>query len=210
MLTCRLLARQLPKGNYSVQRDYNSKVKFSASILFSLLLAAVSLAAVQKSDQPQIRVPDLERRVHDLINTERGKKKANDLQFDRRLADIARAHSADMAKRKFFNHKNPDGKDATARGKAVGYTCRKVYSGYFTDGLAENIYQGSLYSRIRITGNQRSYDWYSLDEMAEEIVEGWMDSPGHRRNVLEKTYEKEGIGIAVSSDHKVYVTQVFC
>jgi uncharacterized protein YkwD len=193
-----------------VHRYYNSKMKFSASVLFGLLLAAVSLVAAQKPDQPQIRIADLERRVHDLINKERADKKANNLQFDRQLADIARAHSADMAKRKFFDHKNPDGKDATARGKAAGYTCRKFYAGYFTDGLAENIYQGSLYSRIRITGNKRSYDWYSLEELAGEVVDGWMDSPGHRRNVLEKTYEKEGIGIAISSDDKVYVTQVFC
>jgi uncharacterized protein YkwD len=176
----------------------------------SLLLSFVLLVSLQKSDQHQVGVPDLERRVHDLINAERAKKKADNLQFDRQLADIARAHSADMAKRKFFDHKNPDGKNATARGAAAGYTCRKIYTGFFTEGLAENIYQGSLYRRIRITGNQRSYDWYSLDEMAEEIVEGWMDSPGHRRNILEKTYEKEGIGIVFSTDAKVYVTQVFC
>lgn len=175
-----------------------------------LLQALVLLVSLQKPDQPQIRVPDLERRVHDLINKERAEKKAGNLQFDRRLADIARAHSGDMAKRKFFNHKNPDGKDATARGAAEGYICRKMYAGYFTQGLAENIYQGSLYSSIRITGNRRSYDWYSLDEIAEEVVEGWMDSPGHRRNVLEKTYEKQGIGIAIASDDKVYVTQIFC
>jgi uncharacterized protein YkwD len=176
----------------------------------ALLVALIVLVSLQKADQPQFHVPDLERRVHDLINKERKDKKADNLQFDRQLAEIARVHSADMAKRKFFDHKNPDGKDANARGKAAGYTCRKVYTGYFTDGLAENIYQGSLYSRIRITGNKRSYDWYSLEEMAREIVEGWMDSPGHRRNVLEKTYEKEGIGIFISADDKVYVTQVFC
>jgi uncharacterized protein YkwD len=185
-------------------------MKFSASILLSLFLSAASLLALQKSEESRVRVPDLERRVHDLINAERGKKKADNLQFDRSLAEIARAHSADMAKRKFFDHKNPDGKNATARGVAAGYTCRKVYTGFFTEGLAENIYQGSLYSRIRITGKQRSYDWYSLDELAREIVEGWMDSAGHRRNVLEKTYEKEGIGIFISSDDKVFVTQVFC
>jgi len=174
------------------------------------LLAVAFVAALQRPAQPEIRIPDLEHRVHDLINKERTKHKESALQFDEGLSRIARAHSADMAKRKFFGHLNPEGQDATERGKRAGYICRKVYAGYFTQGLAENIYQGSLYSRIRITGNQRSYDWYSLDQLAEEAVEGWMDSEGHRKNILEKNYEKTGIGIAVDSDDKVYVTQVFC
>jgi uncharacterized protein YkwD len=46
--------------------------------------------------------------------------------------------------------------------------------------------------------------------MAREIVEGWMDSPGHRRNILEQTYEKEGIGIVFTADDKFCVTQVSC
>lgn len=175
-----------------------------------LLLALALVAVLQRPGEPELRIPDLERRVHDLINKERKKNKAGALQFDERLSKIARAHSADMAKRKFFGHVNPEGQNATERGKRAGYICQKVYGGYFTDGLLENIYQGSLYSRIRITGNQTSYDWYSPEEIAEEAVEGWMGSAGHRRNILEKNHERAGIGIAVDSDDKVYLTQVFC
>jgi uncharacterized protein YkwD len=115
-----------------------------------------------------------------------------------------------MAKRRFFSHVNPDGKDASERGKLSGYGCRKTYRGYFTEGLAENIYQGNLYSRIRIKGNQRSYDWYSPEEIAREAVKGWMNSSGHRRNILDDAYERTGLGIAVGRDDKVFVTQVFC
>jgi uncharacterized protein YkwD len=168
------------------------------------------MIALQRSDQPVIGIEDLERSIHNLVNAERAKKKANKLGFDRQLAEIARAHSADMAKRKFFNHTNPDGKNATDRGRSVGYLCQKVYGRFFTQGLAENIYQGGLYRRIRITGDQKSYDFYSSEEIAQETVKGWMDSAGHRRNILEKTYEKEGIGVFIASDDRVYVTQVFC
>lgn len=175
-----------------------------------VLLALVVFAALQRSAEPEIRNPDLERRVHELINKERKKNKATALEFDGQLSRIASAHSADMAKRHFFNHVNPDGKNATDRGKLAGYFCRKVYVGFFTEGLAENIYQGHLYSQIRISGNLRSYDWYSAEDLAEVVVKGWMDSPGHRRNILEKTYEKTGIGIAIGDDDTVFVTQVFC
>lgn len=177
---------------------------------FCLQLVAVSLFALQRTNQPEIRIPDLERRIHDLVNSERANKKANKLDFDRQLAEIARAHSADMARRQFFDHTNPDGKNATDRGRVAGYLCQKFYGGFFTQGLAENIYRGNLYSRIRITGSQRTYDWYSPEEIAREVVEGWMDSPGHRRNILEKTYGKEGIGIFIAAADRVYVTQVFC
>jgi uncharacterized protein YkwD len=174
------------------------------------LLALVVATAVQTSAQPEIRIPDLERRVHDLINKERTKKKEAALRFDEALARIARAHSADMGKRKFFSHVNPEKRNATDRGKAAGYICRKVFAGGYTEGLAENIFQTTLYSRIRITGRERSYDWYSPEEIAEEAVDGWMHSEGHRKNILGKNFDRAGIGIAISTDDKVIVTQVFC
>jgi uncharacterized protein YkwD len=180
------------------------------SVGICLQLAAASTIALQRSDRLEIRIPDLERRVHDHINVERAKKKVDKLFFDRELAGIARAHSADMSKRKFFNHTNPDGKSATDRGRAAGYLCQKFYGGFMTQGLAENIYRGSLYSRISITGTQKIYESYSPEELARKVVEGWMDSDGHRRNILQKTYEKEGIGIVIDAEGTVYVTQVFC
>ena len=174
------------------------------------LFALVLFTALQRTGAPEIRIPDLERRVHDLVNKERMKKKETALRFDDALARIARAHSADMAKRKFFSHVNPEKKNATDRGKAAGYICRKVYAGGYTEGLAENIYQSTLYSRIRITGSERSYDWYSPEEIAEEAVDGWMHSEGHRKNILGKNYDRAGVGIAIGTDDKVFVTQVFC
>ncbi len=165
---------------------------------------------LQRQGGPPVRIPDLERRVHELTNKQREKNKAGVLRLDEELSRIARGHSADMARRRFFAHVNPDGKDATARGKRAGYVCRKVDGTSFTEGLAENIYQGSLYSSIRITGTSQAYDWYSFDDLAEEPVKGWMNSPGHRRNILDRNFGGEGIGIAIDDQGKVLVTQVFC
>ncbi len=37
-----------------------------------------------------------------------------------------------------------------------------------------------------------------------------MNSPGHRENILTEIYDREGIGVEITDDHKVYVTQNFC
>ncbi len=53
-----------------------------------------------------------------------------------------------------------------------------------------------------------SRDYMTMEEIASRIVDGWMDSPGHRQNILETSYDKEGIGVV--ADERVYVTQNFC
>jgi uncharacterized protein YkwD len=54
------------------------------------------------------------------------------------------------------------------------------------------------------------YDWNSLEQIARSTVSGWMKSPGHRKNILQPFWKTEGIGIAVSPDDKVLITQNFC
>jgi uncharacterized protein YkwD len=179
-------------------------------LLCVLCLLAVPFAAVRRPGEPELRVSTLERRVHDGINDERTDRKLRELEWDERLSRIARAHSEDMARRRFFDHVNPDGKSPTDRGKAAGYECRKARGSYYRVGLAENLYQGSLYSRIRIKGTERIYDWNSPEEIAKQSVSGWMKSPGHRRNILEKDYSQTGVGIAVSANDEVFITQLFC
>lgn len=182
----------------------------SKLLIVVMLLASMGLIEAQKPGQPEIRIPALEQRIHELINKERIDKKLKPLQFEVKLSSIARAHSADMARRKFFNHVNPDGRGPTERGERASYTCRKDFGSHFAEGLAENLYQGNLYSSVRTRGTQKTYAWNSLEEIAKQGVAGWMKSTGHRKNILEKNYDREGIGVAISSDDKVYVTQMFC
>lgn len=149
----------------------------------------------------------LELRIHELVNRQR----ATPLGFDSKLASIARSHSADMATSRFFSHTNLSGQSPTDRGAAVGYDCRKNYGTYYTYGLAENIYQAWLYGSYRtLSGVVVSKDYHSLEELANLVVGGWMDSPSHRENILNSSYEVEGIGVAVNDDEEVYVTQNFC
>jgi len=161
-------------------------------------------------DAPRIRVDQLEHRVFDLINVQRREAKLPALRWDERLMRIARAHSDDMVKRRFFDHVNPDGDDPTARGRHAGYNCRKVMGGgSFREGLAENLADEPRFSRLSISSGRRTYDWNTSDAIAREAVEGWMRSPGHRRNILDRNYEQTAVGIGVSAEH-VFLTQLFC
>jgi uncharacterized protein YkwD len=137
-----------------------------------------------------------------LVNDQRRAHHLPAIASDSGLADITRAHSADMVRRGFFDHVNPDGRDPRRRVEAAGHPCRTVVS--------ENIYEAILYSRIVITNGQKAYDWKTLDQIANEIVNGWMASEGHRANILGTGYSATAVGIAVSSNDEVYATQVFC
>ena len=52
-------------------------------------------------------------------------------------------------------------------------------------------------------------DWKEQNELAASVVNNWMGSFGHRQNILESNYDKEGIGVAIASNDEVYVTQNF-
>jgi uncharacterized protein YkwD len=67
-----------------------------------------------------------------------------------------------------------------------------------------------LYSRVTIHGNQKSYAWNSLNQIVESTVREWMASPGHREKILQKLYSRTGVGVALTNNGQVYITQVFC
>lgn len=152
-------------------------------------------------------IRDLEIRIHELINEERIKKGLPLLTIDSKLSDIARRHSQDMLRRNFFDHVNPDGQDATSRGKSAGYPSHKDHGIYYSIGLGEDIFMTYMYDSIIYNNAVTSYDFKSLEEIAQSIVKGWMESKGHRENILNPSYDHEGIGVAISKEYKVLITQ---
>lgn len=102
------------------------------------------------------------------------------LTADRRLAAAAQAHNDDMVRRGFFAHESPDGATVADRVRAAGYAYGVV---------AENIAAG-----------QRT---------ADEVVQGWMDSPGHRANILNRDVREIGVGYTEGGGYGTSWTQVF-
>lgn len=155
-------------------------------------------------------VEELELLVHQAVNVERERSTLEALAYDQKLASIARKHSTEMAEHDYFSHENLAGEGPTERGFHQGYDCRKNYRSYNTAGIAENIFQGWLYSSITYWGPTQTKHWSSQEQLANSAVVSWMTSPGHRGNILNRNYDKQGIGIAISSSDKFYVTQNFC
>jgi Uncharacterized protein with SCP/PR1 domains len=163
------------------------------------------------ADDPYtVSTTDLAARVHELINSERQSYGLAPLSYDPALAAIALSHSNDMALNNYFAHVNPAGQTPADRGNAAGYTCKKDYGSYYTIGIAENLFQNNLYTSVTETNGVYTYDWTTPEEIARSSVTGWMNSEGHRKNILTATYDREGIGVAIASDDKVYITENFC
>jgi uncharacterized protein YkwD len=163
---------------------------------------------VQKP-QPRISPERLEKSIHRLINRERAAKGLQPLAWDAQLAAIARGHSADMGKRNYFAHASPDGANFDARYRKARYRC-VIAVGDVIHGGAENIARDDLWAKITTFGDRKVYDWHSEEALARRTVSGWMKSPGHRANILASHWRHEGLGVAVTRDLKVYVTEDFC
>ncbi len=162
-----------------------------------------------EKQRPDIEIPRLEKKIHDLINAERRKKGLSALQWNKSLNRIARRYSQDMAERNFFSHNDPEGRCFMDRYGEEGFTC-KLKVGHATCLGAENIGQDNLYKSIHYLNGVPSYDWNTEDEIAASIVKLWMNSKGHRENILTPYFERQGIGLSISDDGKVFVTQNFC
>jgi uncharacterized protein YkwD len=173
-------------------------MKFIVAMLLAGLFAISAIAEVKK---PEIRIRDLEHRIHDLVNDERNANGRSRLLLDEKLSSVAREHSQDMAKRGYFDHVDPAGKTPRKRVESVGISCNTV---------GENIFQNNLYTSFTIKSGRKSYDWSTMEQIASTTVMGWMASPGHRKNIVSKDYLRGGLGVAIAMDDKVYITQVFC
>ncbi|WP_460406919.1 CAP domain-containing protein [Actinophytocola sediminis] len=106
-----------------------------------------------------------EEQVVTLVNAARERSGCGPVRIVGELVDAARGHSADMAQRDYFDHTTPDG---------VGFADRIIAAGYSEPG-AENIARG-----------QRS---------ATQVMNSWMESDGHRANILNCQLTAIGVGL---------------
>ncbi|MEU9339395.1 CAP domain-containing protein [Streptomyces sp. NPDC048290] len=107
----------------------------------------------------------LEDQVLLMVNAQRRRYDLPPVRPDARLREAARRHSADMAARRFFDHQNPDGLTAMDR----------MLLARFPDPAAENIAMGQPHPA--------------------EAMRAWMNSPGHRVNILLPTVRWLGVGL---------------
>lgn len=86
----------------------------------------------------------------------------------------------------------------------------EISNGMLFEGFAENIEQNNMYDSIEYINGVPFYHWLTEDQLAGSVVQTWMGSEGHRQNILTPAFYSEGIGVAIASDDKVYITEDFC
>ena len=98
------------------------------------------------------------------------------------LANVAFGHAADMAEHDYFEHRDLNGKSPADRVRAVGY-------------------------REKLVGENIAYGPKSV----AEVVQGWLDSPGHCENIMDPRFAEMGFAYAAgrSGRHGLYWVQVF-
>ena len=178
----------------------------------SVVVSVLCVVAVLESSERDTRadgvdVTHLEKKIHDLLNKERGKMGLPVLLWDESLHSIARKYSQDMEHRNFFSHNDPEGRSFCDRYKAALFEC-KIRAGDTICLGAENISQVHLSAFYK--DGKTVLDSKAEDKMAESVVKGWMSSINHRQNILTPYFKRQGIGVAISDDGKVYVTENFC
>lgn len=140
----------------------------------------------------------LELAIHERVNEARQERGLDPLAFDTDLREVARYHAEDMANRSYFSHTSPEGDTLEDRYERFGYDCRVPTDGMSYKTGGENLFTVS------------SADSLSNEKLADRAVQGWLDSPAHRENLLDQDWRQEGIGVAWTDDGTLYVTQNFC
>ena len=142
-----------------------------------------------KDTKPSVDAPvsgeieSLERQCLSEINRLRRAYHLGPLEFSRVLLPVARTYSRRMAEEGFFSHTDPEGRGTNDRLKGAGIRWR---------ALAENI------------SSERGW----VNPVAVS-VHGWMDSAGHRSNILNGEFDQTAVGVWISESGAVYFTQIF-
>jgi uncharacterized protein YkwD len=115
-----------------------------------------------------------------LSNVARATARIAILSLDPKLNSVAQAHARDMADRGYFSHVTPEGKTLSQRLREAGIPF---------SAAGENI---------------------AANFSARATVQAWMESPGHRQNLLNGTFRKLGVGVYRNSlQAQTYYVQVF-
>lgn len=141
----------------------------------------------QTSPSPEVtaQLPthaQMEAAVREQINQVRLQNGLNALSNNEQLAQVARNYSQQMARDNFFSHTGSDGSTLAERVEAGGVRYRVV---------GENLFKST-----------------NAPEPVPLAVEGWMESQGHRENILRPVFTETGIGVW-QEGNTYYITQLF-
>lgn len=122
----------------------------------------------------------IESQILNLVNKERSKQGLQSLTLNWELSRVAKIKSQDMATNNYFSHQSPTYGSPFDMMKKFGISYRSA---------GENI-----------AGGQRT---------AQEVMNSWMNSSGHRANILSSSFTQLGVGYVKGGSYGTYWTQMF-
>lgn len=134
----------------------------------------------QSLNIPSNHYQSIEQQVVNLVNAERAKAGLKPLKADWELARVARFKSEDMRDNRYFDHNSPIYGTPFQMMKSFGINYRSA---------GENIAAGQT--------------------TAESVMKSWMNSPGHKKNILSPSFTHIGVGYAKGGSYGHYWTQQF-
>ncbi|QDV37236.1 CAP domain-containing protein [Tautonia plasticadhaerens] len=134
------------------------------------------------ADSPAVAITREEQVIVDLTNQARADQGLAPLSVDARLQRAAQIHAENMARLDRLAHELPETGTPTLadRARAAGY-------------------------RYSMLGENIAFNYYS----PSQAVDGWLDSEGHRRNILTSEYTQLGVSLAYNASGQPYYIQVF-
>jgi uncharacterized protein YkwD len=133
---------------------------------------------------------NIENEILVLVNQERAKIGVKPLTMNETLRTMARFKSNDMLQYDYFDHTSPNI-------GGLGNLAKKFSYNYTT--LGENIW----------ISQSSSSEYLRQNTTAAKIMNGWMNSPGHKANILNPSFGRIGIGVTFSTDGLCHATQEF-
>lgn len=178
--------------------------------------AGIDLAAPIRKDSVNLEL--LEWAIFRETNTQRRRLGLESFKFDARLRRAAILHTREMVELDYFDHVSPIPKNETIaqRFRQVG-----IKYGMGGENLAmhpANKRQQIVFEQLDPNATAPKYHWrnagisYTYEQFAEELVNRWLTSPPHRRNILNRNFRFLGVGCVRSKKKQsevFYITQNF-
>lgn len=155
-------------------------------IIFLVLSTSYSKPLVKAEEVRELDPMIIANEIFSIVNTERQNRGLYKLKYDEKLADVALIHTRNMVEKDFLSHEDREKRSPQERVEIF-------YPEIITGEVGENIgYSQGVHK----------------EDVAKNLMENWMNSPGHRANILSNEYSHIGVGVKKDGS-RYYGTQKF-
>lgn len=172
-------------------------------VFLLILILCFSSSASAENIVKLPKVVEIENYLFQYVNEERHSLGLPDLKRHRNLTVLARSFSQDMVDNNYYalEHEDLQGRNPSERAVAKGYECNRTKSdGWNIYGIGENINVMPFNQFVTFYADGSSHKLWYVDNSSEEIAKAtfatWMNSSGHRSNIVYSYWEYIGIGVA--------------